>query len=317
MVQRKVQLIAGTTYTVSLPKDWMKKYSLKEKSLVNIEELGDGSLSLHPSAKIKDRDKEKITLNIDNYGANIDQVIFAAYYLGFENIIISSKESISNDLRSLIKKAVVYMSGTEIIFEDLKQVEIKVLLDMSKINVNQLFFRINIILNATINHIINGLEMKDISRNEEEIDRLYHLVAKMISLSSTNTNTLIESEINKISYILPYFLISKRLENIGDYLNALAKYMKKNDIDAKPFRRILKLIGQRISKYINLLVKKEFELFKEKKYGTLKVLEEDVQKLKNNNIQIYLNNIIRFLGDIEEEIINITFYKRLIEKNIL
>ncbi|MCG2719069.1 MAG: AbrB/MazE/SpoVT family DNA-binding domain-containing protein, partial [Nanoarchaeota archaeon] len=154
MAERKIQLIAGTTYTVSLPKEWVKKYNLKEKSRVSIKELRDGNLSLSPSTKLEDRDKKKITLNIDNYGANIDQVLFAAYYLGFEEINLFSKNEISMDLRSLIKKALVYMSGTEIMVEDIKNIEIKVLLDLSKINANQLFFRINIILNANINHII-------------------------------------------------------------------------------------------------------------------------------------------------------------------
>jgi len=317
MTQRKIQLIAGTTYTVSLPKEWVKKYNLKEKSIVSIKELGDGTLSLSPSLKVSEKNRESIDLNIDNYGANIDQILFASYYLGFENITISSKTEIKNELRSLIKKAVVYMSGTEIVFEDLQRIDVKVLLDRSKINVDQILFRINIILNASINHIIDKLMVKDIERNEREIDRLYHLISKMISLASTDSEVLVQSKINDRSYILPYFLISKRLENISDYLNALAKYMKENKIDAKPFKEILESIGKRIDKYIKLLVNKEFALFKEKKYGTLLELEKNIQKLKGNNVRIYLNTIVRYLGDIEEEIINITFYRRLIKKNIL
>ena len=317
MIQRKIQLIAGTTYTISLPKDWIRKYNLKEQSILSIKEIGDGSLALFPSTNVKEKNKEKITLNIDDYGANIGQVIFGAYYLGFENITVFSNNDINDELRGLIKKVIVYMSGTEIILEDLKQIKIKVLLDRSKINVNQLFLRINIILNATIHHLRDKIKMKDISRNEEEVDRLYHLISKMILLSSVNSEILITSEINNIFYILPYFLISKRLENIGDYLQSLATYMNKNKITSDTFKKILDSIGKRISKDINFLVKKDFELFKEKKYGTLKALEEDIQKLKDPNIKIYLTNIVRYLDDVEEEIVNINFYKMLIKKDVL
>ena len=46
MERRKIQLIAGSTYTVSLPKSWVIKNNLKEKSQISITENNDRTLVL-------------------------------------------------------------------------------------------------------------------------------------------------------------------------------------------------------------------------------------------------------------------------------
>ena len=39
MHRRKIQLIAGTTYSISLPKEWVKKNHLKEMHNLNDEDV--------------------------------------------------------------------------------------------------------------------------------------------------------------------------------------------------------------------------------------------------------------------------------------
>ena len=89
MHRRKIQLIAGTTYSVSLPKEWVKKNNLKEQNEILFYEKGDRTLLLSPDAAGA-KDLKAITLNIDNYLENIDQVLFAVYYVGVEIITLFS-----------------------------------------------------------------------------------------------------------------------------------------------------------------------------------------------------------------------------------
>src|SRR3989344_4694203 len=93
MERRRIQLIAGTTYSVSLPKEWVRKNNMKEKSEVMFHEGTDRNLILSPSS-IVERKYNEITLNIDEYLSSVDQILFAVYYLGVENINLFSKNGI-------------------------------------------------------------------------------------------------------------------------------------------------------------------------------------------------------------------------------
>ncbi|MBU1270447.1 MAG: AbrB/MazE/SpoVT family DNA-binding domain-containing protein, partial [Nanoarchaeota archaeon] len=113
MHKRKIQLIAGTTYTVSLPKEWVRKNNLKEKNEILLHEKNDRTLIISPHS-IEGKKLNEISLNIDEYAPNIDQILFAVYYLGIENITLFSKKEITKDVKVKIRKTITHMSGTEI-----------------------------------------------------------------------------------------------------------------------------------------------------------------------------------------------------------
>src|SRR3989344_9454583 len=146
MEKRKIQLIAGTTYSISLPKEWVKNNKLKEKSVLSIIENNDKTLTL-TSEKKEDKNIKNISLDIDNHSNNIDQLIFSLYYLGAENIEINSKENIPKEIKSRIRRAIQNMSGSEIVYEDKNKIIIKVLLDKSKIDINQTIYRVWLLIN--------------------------------------------------------------------------------------------------------------------------------------------------------------------------
>src|SRR3989338_4913945 len=145
MQRRKIQLIAGTTYSVSLPKDWIKKNSLKEKNELYIHEKNDRTLVISPNL-VEEKRLSDISLNVDDYILNIDQILFALYYLGIENISLFSKNGLAKDVKAKIRKTLTHMSGTEISYEDEERIVIKGLLDSSKIDITQLIYRISLII---------------------------------------------------------------------------------------------------------------------------------------------------------------------------
>ena len=91
----------------------------------------------------------------------------------------------------------------------------------------KLFYYTNLL---GIENLLGKYNLKEIRANEDEIDRLYHLTTKVISLSLTDSNVLSTSQIKNISLIPCYLLISKRLENIGDNLKSLAVHIDKNKV---------------------------------------------------------------------------------------
>ncbi|MCD6398981.1 MAG: hypothetical protein J7L08_03605, partial [Candidatus Aenigmarchaeota archaeon] len=149
MERRKIQLIAGTTYSVSLPKKWIKKNKLKEQDELIISEKNDKTLSIL-SASEEIGEISEITLNIDDYMENIDQILFAVYYLGIETINIVSKNILKKEDKKKIRKTLTHMSGTEISYEDKQKMTIKVLLDISKTDIKQILYRLYLIIESSI-----------------------------------------------------------------------------------------------------------------------------------------------------------------------
>jgi len=315
--RRKIQLIAGITYSISLPKKWVKEHGLKEKSELLLNEKSDGSLIISPSGQITKKEIDTFDLDIDSYKEDASQILFVLYYLGSENINIFSKKSMPFELKSRIKEALRHMSGTEIIFEDAQRIKIKVLLDKSKVDINQIFYRTALLINSSIDIILTNFNTEEIKGNEYEIDRLYHLIAKIILLSHADTSILLSSNIKNIYYLTSYLLISKKLENIGDSINNLSLYLSKNQSKIKEIKKILLFFKESINSGINFFMNKEKKSFTKTDKEAIRNIGNEIEKLKDLNVIKHLDDILRFLVDVEEELTNISFYDKLISEGVL
>ena len=311
MHRRKIQLVAGTTYTVSLPKEWVKKNHLKEKNEIALYEKNDETLVI--SAQLSENEKMKeISLDADKYASNIDRILFAVYYMGVETINLFSKIGLSKDVKSVIRKTLTHMSGTEISYEDKRKITIKVLLDKSKIDIMQVLYRIYLLLDTSLLNVRDELNIEEIRLNENEIDRLYHLTAKVIMLSLTNSDILHSSKIKNVSLVPSYFLLSKRFENLGDSINHLSKYMDRKEImfsdDEKKVIDFLRVELYRSIKHVMRRADKNFEKADAEQVA---IIKRYIKTVENKIIRNYLQEMLRHVIDIEDEIINISFYNQL------
>lgn len=314
MVKRKIQLIAGTTYSVSLPKEWIKKNNLKQKNEVELTELNDFSLIIN--AFEKNQIQKNISLNLDELNENTEQILFAVYYLGAETITVYSKNKLSDELKSNIKKALTSMTGAVISHEDNKKITIDILMDSNKLNIIQLLYRICLIIDSSITLIQEKKNLKSIEFNENEVDALFNLNFKLISISLTDSKILINSGIKKLSFILSFFLINKKLENIHDDLfdlnNYLIKFNKK--IEEK---EILEFIKKEILRFRKHCQKQFSSNYIKSNKKELNQILNQIKKTSNPFIQDYYKNILRLLIDIQEETITLSYYNQLSENKLL
>ena len=316
MLRRKIQLIAGSTYSVSLPKEWVLKNNLKKGNEINFYEKNEGNLLISASSITK-KETNEIALNIDEYISSIDQIVFALYYLGIENINLFSKRGMARDIEMRIRNTVRHMSGTEITHEDENNIHIRVLLDKLKVNILQILYRISLIIGSSITLFIGELDIKEIKINENEIDRLYHLVTKIISLSLIDPNILKSSQIKNVSLVPSFLLISKKLENIADFIEDLADYTNQNKIQVSKITEVLNFAKIMIKRNILHIMGKQIKIFEKIPVDKIKPINQIISSIKDKSVQAYLEDIIRYIIDIEEEIINISFYNKLIADGVV
>ena len=313
MLRRKIQLIAGSTYSVSLPKDWVLKNKLKEGKEIAFFEKDDRSLIIS-AGSVSEKTISEISLNIDEYANAIDQILFALYYLGFENINLFSKKGLAKDVETRIRVTLRHMSGTEIIHEDENTMQIRVLLEKSRIDIRQVLYRISLIIESSIASFAEGLNMEETRANENEIDRLYHLAAKVISLSLVDSNILRSSQIKNVSLTPSFLLISKKMENIADFIEDTADYASRNKMQSGRVKEVLDFVKERIKRSILYIMGKQVKIFEKTPVEKVKSVNAQIFGIKDKTVQAYLEDIMRYVIDIEEETVNISFYNKLISE---
>mgnify|MGYP000625061538 CR=1 FL=1 len=186
METRKIQFVGGSTYTISLPKEWIKKNNLKERTPVTLYENNDRTLIISPQVNNNEK-SNVISLEIDKYTNNIDQVLFSVYYQGFETINLFSKKELTKSTKAKIRRTVTHMSGTEISYEDKQKITVNVLLDKSKVDIIQTLYRISLLIESSISNILEKIDINEIRINENEVDRLYHLIVKIVQATLMNS----------------------------------------------------------------------------------------------------------------------------------
>jgi len=170
----------------------------------------------------------------------------------------------------------------------------------------------------SISNIIGQFNLSEIKMNETEIDRLYHLIAKIVSLSLIDSNILHSSNIKNVSFIPSYFLIGKRLENIADNINNLSEYLYDKKISFKHME-ILQIIRAELNRTMAYFMRipGSFDIFNKMDEQNLHQMRILLSTIKDTAIRNYIGDIARFTLDVQEEMINISFYNQLIQNKIL
>ena len=311
--KRKLQIVAGSTYSLSLPKEWVRKLNLEPKQELMLGEQQDGNLLVSP--KDLKMVNEKMIVSVDDYVEDLHQIVLSLYYYGYSLIDFISSKEISNDTRNKIRKVLVNLSGAEIIFEDKKTVSVKILFDEDRLNIFQIFYRINLIIGASIDNLIGKFDWEEIKMNEDEVDRLYHFSMKIIQSSLTDRSILVSSKINNLKIVPSLFLISKKLENIADSIKKVARLVEKEGMKVKDMAGIFLIIKEEINRSALYLMGKQ-----KKRFNKISQIEKDKVKLKISEIgsdsaKIYIERILSDLLDVQDEVVSIGFYNKLTNVN--
>ena len=119
---RKLQMTGGASYTVSLPKDWVKEQGLKAGDVVAVMPRSDSSLTLMPHEKLPAGQSKgaevTVTPQRDQDREQVLRTILAQYLAGYDIIRVSFPASSKPDLRTFLRESARKMFvGSEIIEE--------------------------------------------------------------------------------------------------------------------------------------------------------------------------------------------------------
>jgi phosphate uptake regulator len=148
---RKLQFTGGSTYTISLPKNWIKQNRLNRGSIIRLREEESGFLSIIPNdTTITSQTTENAIIKVSHKETSntIIRKTVSAYLIGYNMLHIRAigKEQLSakqrQDLKNFSRQLLV---GTEIVTDTPQELTLQVLLSYPELSVQSALRRMSII----------------------------------------------------------------------------------------------------------------------------------------------------------------------------
>ncbi len=225
---RKVQITGGSTFIVSLPKDWVKQKEIEAGDSLVLSPRKDGSIVVSPEREYeKKANVKEIDITNKHQDALIRELI-GTYMAGYSKIKLSAKNNIEPDLRSAIMEFTRMVIGPEVIEESDKRVILKDLIDPSEFSQNKGLKRMYLIVKNMHEDAIRAFDKNeremanDIIQRDKDVDRLFWMITKHYNMVLSNPR-LIETLDITLERSLSYMLVSRAMERIGDHSVRIAE----------------------------------------------------------------------------------------------
>ncbi|MFB6198110.1 MAG: AbrB/MazE/SpoVT family DNA-binding domain-containing protein, partial [Halobacteriaceae archaeon] len=185
MEERKVQMTGGSTFTVSIPKDWARENDIDAGDKIIFHRDGAELLLTPPS----DENVSEGTLDISNLdGERLTRAVMTMYVSGFDVLSLEA-ERITADQRRRIREATQGLVGLEVLEETSNRVVIQDLLDSSELSVHSAVRRMRLIALSMLEDAVTALKQndddisQDVQGRDDDVDRLWYVVSRIFRAS--------------------------------------------------------------------------------------------------------------------------------------
>jgi len=224
MERRKVQVTGGSTFTVSIPKQWARDH-----------EIGAGDVvEFHPDTNslllLPETDDEPIegTLDVTGLeGENLRRAVMTMYVSGFDVLELEASR-ISSDQRRVIRQATQSLVGLEVLEETGTRVVIQDLLDSSELSIHNAVRRMRLIalsmLEDSITALVeNDIDMaEDVVQRDDDVDRLWYVVSRIFRGTLRSPKAAREVGISRAA-CFDYQSSARQLERVADHATKISR----------------------------------------------------------------------------------------------
>jgi len=220
-VERKVQLTGGSTYTVSLPKEWAGTQGIEPGTSVTIHVQGDqlvmtrgdepGEQSRETTIDARDQDANTLRLSVA-----------AAYTAGCEAVRVENLHDTAK--RRAATHAIRRFVGFEVMTEDETGLAARTMLDVADLSPAQTLAQIERTTLDMHAEAVDALVAADsalgeqVADQDDTVDRLFALVSRGFQQS------LVDPAVTSDGHLTPfeYYMAARQLERVADHAEKMA-----------------------------------------------------------------------------------------------
>jgi phosphate uptake regulator len=225
METRKVQVTGGSTYTVSLPKDWATANDVEAGSVVEFHSEED-LLLLSPR-----REEERTEGTLDITGLEdeheLTRAVMTMYVSGFDVIRLETTR-ITAAQRRIIREATQGLVGLEVIEETSERVVLRDLLDSSELSVHNAITRMRLVSLTMLEDAVEALIeddddlAQDVMERDDDVDRLWYMVSRVFRTVLRNPTAATEIGFPRDT-CFDFQSSARQLERIADHATKIAE----------------------------------------------------------------------------------------------
>jgi phosphate uptake regulator len=318
---RKLQRLGTTTIVVSLPRKWVKERGLKQGDVVYLEE-GIDSITLHTSNKAKQSLRVTINAELEPNPESLARLVTASYLQGYDEVRVVSQSGLLQEQIDEILAALERLPGFEVLEQTPNQLIIQGIVDPARFTVDSIIKRMQVMIsamiNASIDAVIEGMPEKaaEVSRVEAKVDELYFLVVRQLLLSIRNPSLAKVIGIDSVPAVTGYRMVSKSLEEIGDYALAISRESlnikrRGRSIDREILMQIMTIgeevstiFGRAVSAFLTLDFKLISSVFQEIPALSEKIVKleaELLEKIKDPQTLISFRLVLRYISEMLDQ----------------
>ena len=193
-------------------------------SVVSYEERQDGRLLLSPKID-EDRAPLEVVLDASPF---VRREIIERYLLGYDILRVQSKDSLPPDVREEVRKTTKRLVGLEVLEEDSRRIVLQCLVEPSLLNPERILRRLEMLsmpmqLDAVQSFVSsNGELSKGVVERDEEVDRWYFLLVRLVRAAIADTYLLEKIKVSSVD-CLDFRLLASYIENFADYAVTIAE----------------------------------------------------------------------------------------------
>jgi phosphate uptake regulator len=230
MESRKVQLAGGSTYTISLPKQWASEHDIEAGDRLRLYPHRDGSLVVrgeHDPA-VETGAMTIAGVNVDRRSrADVARTVRALYSVGFDAFRLAGFDPSDTRTRRTIGAVTRGLIGLEVIEETERHVLLRVLLDPGDVSIRRTVIQLRLVALSTQHDATTALETGDtelaehVLERDDEADRLFRTVDRHFQRALSDLQEVDQLGLDRLT-LFRYYTTARNLERIADHAEKVA-----------------------------------------------------------------------------------------------
>jgi len=224
METRKVQVTGGSTYTVSLPKEWATANDVSSGSTVEFH-AEDDILLLRPR---QEEERTHGDLDVGGLeGSELRRAVMTMYVNGFDVITLTT-DRMTADQRRTIRDATQALVGLEVIEERPNEIVLQDLLDSSELSLENAVTRMQLVALTMLEDAVEALVTDDdelahdIIERDDDVDRLWYMTSRVFRTVLRNPTAATDVGFPRET-VYDLQSSARQLERIADHADKIAE----------------------------------------------------------------------------------------------
>ncbi len=237
---RKVQITGGSSYVVTLPKDWAESLKIKKNDPLGLIVQPDGTLLITKDiSEAQIQRVRKFDVTAITEPSYLFRLLIGSYISGYTTIEIFSKSRLPASVRMVVRDFTQMTIGPEVVEETDTTIILKDLLNPMEMPFANTIKRMYVIVKNMYFDAMNVLETRNMSLAEDviardnDVDRLHWLIARQTNIILKNTNLSRKMALST-SMVVNTYIISRIIERIGDHAVRCVENVKRIETPELP-----------------------------------------------------------------------------------